>query len=214
MMGRVREARGQYEEALAAFEKCAQLQSSARSFGEVRAIRIRFTKEEHIEGSLSEEMRLSRLAYELDPEGKLNPKNLSDFGYDLYKVGRRLAGQERERTLQKAYKILIQASEAYSSSGYIHESNFPLWFAGECFSELIGKLDETALSLLVKAARIQGTPRATEKLCGRMRDLPRDRARVCDANFAERLLERPEPGPRADSRQSNPSCARAVCGTA
>ena len=160
-LGRLNEQEGRIDDAFKCFEKSAEGQASPSLFGKLRRI-LKETK--GLATTPEDTLQYSKRAYELDPDGTLNPKNISDYGYDLYQQAKVGADVEQFKT---AELLLVKAYDAYTSVGSHADSNFPLWWAAEARDRRLGYVDEVSLMRYIEAARLSGRQAEYSRLIGR-----------------------------------------------
>lgn len=149
-LGGINELDRRIDDAIRCFERAATGQAAPSLFGQLRSI----VKQMKGSATTTEDaLRYSSKAYELDPEGNLNPKNLSDYGFDLYQQGK--VGTDVEQ-LKTAERLLVKAYDAYTSAGAHADSNFPLWYAAEARDRRLGYTDDVSLKRYIDAARLSG----------------------------------------------------------
>ncbi len=167
-LGRIYEHEKKWDNALECFEKSAEGQKSPELFGALRSIIGWWIKEKGAPNDLSnKKFNYSKRAYELDPEGTLNPKNLSDYGYDLYKIGK---SHYNVKQLEEAKDLLYRAYEKYLETGPKFDANFPIWYAGESIQALHNQIDQESLMCFLKGASIKGTAEIYAQLRYKIRE--------------------------------------------
>jgi len=149
-LGRVNELDGRTDDAMRCFEKSAAGQASPSLFGQLRSI-VREIK--GAATTVGDELQYSKKAYELDPEGALNPKNISDYGYDVYRQACDVGSIDDLRT---AESLLLKAYERYLAADAHTESNFPLWYSAEARERILGYIDEVSVTRYIEATRLSG----------------------------------------------------------
>jgi tetratricopeptide (TPR) repeat protein len=96
------EKKGNYQDALKCLENIAKIKNRPDTYGMIRKTAKRWMEE----GKIPQDMHLlhsySKKAYELDPTGALDPRNVSDYAYDNLKIGK----IERNEALLKEGKRL------------------------------------------------------------------------------------------------------------
>lgn len=162
-LGRISELDGDIDEALRCFETAAACHASPSLFGQLRSI---VRKMKGPETTVDDELRYSRRAYELDPEGDLNPKNVSDYGYDVY---RQACHNSRTKDFGTAESLLLKAHARYIAAGAHADSNFPLWYAAEARERRLEYIDEVSMRRYIEAARLSGRQQEYSRLRDKVR---------------------------------------------
>jgi tetratricopeptide (TPR) repeat protein len=165
LLGRVCEQDGEYKEACRCFATSAAGQNWPMLYGQLRVIVRDWVKQEKVSGPGWETLEYSRKVWELDPEGNLNPKNLSDYGYDLYLSAKKTRDKE---ILTKARRLLLLAADAYLHKGMTRQANFPFWYAGECEQLLAGNLNAAALDYYARSAELQASSKGYREFANKI----------------------------------------------
>ena len=172
-LGGVHELNGDLAEAYKCFKTAAEEHGKPLLYGQLRGIVKQWMDDKEQSSGLNNavlnswQLECSERAYELDPHGDLNPKNLSDYGYDLYKTGESTLDYD---TLKQAKELLLMACskyiEAYNNNQIadMKPANFPLWYAGECEQLIHGDINEEALNYYLEAAVLRNTGKSYNKL--------------------------------------------------
>jgi len=161
LLGRIHEIDREFNDAMKCFGRSSEGQASLGLYGQLRSIVQDWIDEGKIAPNIGLKIKYSQRAYELDPNGDLNPKNLSDYGFDLYQKGKETRDQS---ALEKAKELFLLAYEKYLEAGLTEGTNFPLWYAGECLELLNGQIDTEALKYYIKSAVLENSPLSYEKL--------------------------------------------------
>lgn len=154
-LGRIYEIDEEFEGAQECFARAAEGQASPGLYGQFRSIVQDWMDKGKIIPDINLKIKYSQRAYELDSNGSLDPKNLSDYGFDLYQKGKKTGDQG---ILKKAKGVLLSAYRKYLEIGHTREANFPLWFVGECSELLNGRVDKEALRYYIESAILQDIP--------------------------------------------------------
>lgn len=160
-LGRIYERYNDFDKAINCYEKSAEGQNSPGLYGQLKDIVENWMKKGHFPDDLKKLLYYSKKAYELDPKGELNPKNVSDYGFILYKIGK---DKKHGVTLLDAKNLLLFAHKKYFDSGLINESNFPLWYAGECREELLDNIDTRTLKYYIESIALEDSPIGCHRL--------------------------------------------------
>jgi tetratricopeptide (TPR) repeat protein len=160
-LGRIHEIDKEFPDAMKCFQTASEGQASPALYGQLRSIVQDWIYKGKIIQEIGLKLRCSQRAYELDPNGDLNPKNLSDYGFDLYQKGKETGDQG---TLEEAKKLLLHAYKKYIEVGLTEKANFPLWYAGECLELLNGQIDAQALKYYIESAVLEDPQLSYAKL--------------------------------------------------
>jgi tetratricopeptide (TPR) repeat protein len=155
-----------YVQAMTCFERSAKGQASPGLFAQLRSIVNLWMNVREVPFDINLRLRFSKQAYELDPSGDLSPKNISDYGYDLYKKGKSDADSN---SLKEAQSLLVAAYTKYLQTGLTKEANFPLWYAAECKEALTGHVDQDTMTDYVCSAALENSPVGYAMLKGKIR---------------------------------------------
>jgi tetratricopeptide (TPR) repeat protein len=166
-LGRIHERNQEFGKAIECFEKSAEGQASPELYGWLRSIVKEWMKDGKISEDLDQIIRYSRRAYELDPDGNLNPKNLSDYGYDLHQKGK---NEEDWDALEKAKELLLLAYKKYKDKDLFTEANFPLWYVGRCREILEEQIDRRTLKYYIESAALQDSLQGYDSLIRKIKE--------------------------------------------
>jgi tetratricopeptide (TPR) repeat protein len=159
-LGRIYEIDRAYPQALEYFQKSAEGQASPALYGQLRSIVQGWMKNERIAANV-DLTKYSKQAFDLDPEGNLNPKNISDYAYDLYCQGKRLRDAV---VLEQAKQLLLKTYHKYVEVGNLRKANFCIWYAGECCALIKNQIDLEALEYYIESAALEGKQIAYRRL--------------------------------------------------
>jgi len=187
-LGRIHEIDKEFPDAIKCFERSSEGQASPGLYGQLRSIVQDWMDEGKIAPDIGLKLKYSQRAYELDPHGNLNPKNLSDYGFDLYQKGKETGDRS---TLEEAKKVLLLAYKKYIEANLTEEANFPLWYAGECLELLNGRIDEEALRYYIESAILEDLPLSYAKLQRKVEDYGRyEEAIKCFIDMIDRYPDK------------------------
>jgi tetratricopeptide (TPR) repeat protein len=100
----------------------------------------------------------SKKAYELDMDGALNLKNVTDYAYDLMQAGQ--FGEARD--------LFKKALDLEEKAG--HKPCFSLWQTGECMARLSGVITLESAKYFIRSAALENTDPAYRQLRRKLRD--------------------------------------------
>ena len=169
-LGRIHEIDKEFPDAMKCFETASEGQASPGLYGQLRSIVQDWIDEGKIARDIGQKLKYSQRSYELDANGNINPKNLSDYGFDLYQKGKETGDQGK---LEEAKKLLLLAYKKYIEVGFTEEANFPLWYAGECLELLNGQIDTEAIKYYIESAMLRDLPLSYIKLQNKIKDYGR-----------------------------------------
>lgn len=154
-LGRIHEIDREFSNARECFEKSSEGQLSPSLYGQLRSIVQDWMNDGKITPDFNRKIKYSQRSYSLDPNGELNPKNISDYGFDLYQKGKNTGDQD---SLQKAKDLLFLAGQKYTEAGLKEEAAFPLWYVGECLEIMNGQINQDVLKYYIESAILADNP--------------------------------------------------------
>jgi tetratricopeptide (TPR) repeat protein len=152
LLGDIAENERDWNGALSYFEAGADLKKSAHSYSNIRNKRQIFVNAGLLENDLGANLRLSRKAYALDPEGEHHINNILDCAYDE----RRLAAANGDKEgFARAKDLLVKASLRIKLTRDLFKVSSVLWDAGECAEAYRGAVDEDSMRLYLDSVKLQ-----------------------------------------------------------
>jgi len=159
--GSLKERLGSHRDALKDFLKSAKLQKSPRLYGWCRSIAKGWNKKNKKNRdrpvvSLDHIMKISKAAYELDPEGAQYPQNISDYASDCVDDAMR-RGYVYEDEYNECRHLLGKATTVYLDSRdpvTMKKANYPLFKQGQ-LENLKPNNQEAALASFRVSAQLE-----------------------------------------------------------
>jgi Tfp pilus assembly protein PilF len=158
------EKKGNYRDALQCLENIAKIKNRPDTYGTIRNTAKRWMKE----GKIPKDMRLlhsySKKAYELDPTGAIDSRNVSDYAYDNLKIGKIEGNEALLKEGKRLYMGLIKQTlcridenpdEEFLYTLILRSYCPPIWKSGQ-------KLDNEIMMEIENCAKRRSNPFANK----------------------------------------------------
>jgi len=119
----VHEREKDYQEAIECFGRYAEIMDNPSLYGNVRSTARRWMREGKIPQEIDLLIKYSKKAYELDPNGDQDLRNISDYTHDLFQKGKEIAEQDILKEKEVVLRALMEALERYIESATLEDSD-------------------------------------------------------------------------------------------
>lgn len=150
-----------YQKAIECFGRYAEIRDSPSLYGNVRSTARRWMEEGKIPEDLDLLINYSKKAYELDPNGDLDLRNISDYAHDLNQKGKETADQD---ILKEAKELFMLTYGKYMEIEDKREASYHLWYAAICEEEIEKRIDIETLKRYIESATLGDSELSYTKL--------------------------------------------------
>lgn len=119
----VHEREEEYQKALECFGKYAEIRKLPSLYGNVRSTARKWMRGGKIPHDIDLLIKYSKKAYELDPDGDLDLRNISDYAHDLFQKGKKAAVPDILKEKEAVLRALMEALKRYIDQTTLGDSD-------------------------------------------------------------------------------------------
>ena len=150
-----------YPQAFTCLYKSADGQASPKLFGHLRSIVQDWLDEGKIAPHIDLKLKCSQRAYELDPNGDQDFRNISDYAHDLLQKGTETADQDILKEAKELFMLTYKKNMKIENK---NEASYHLWHAIMCQEKIEKRVDTEILKMYIELATLESSELSYTKL--------------------------------------------------